>query len=551
MSYINGKKDGVKPEHDESIATNTTITAQEHSMLSKDITASVTPFLVFFSVWTALSGWMLNFDVGYTGTVYQMQAFNKAYGHCETIPSNATPGAPPDAPGMVEYCSLSATAQSVGGSVYMLFMGLGAAISGITGHYLGRRGALQLGCLIIIVGASGMLGTAENYTAYVVCKCIGAVGMGQLQTLGPMYGVEVTPPSRRGSLVALFAAGQCVGQLAVAAVCLGSSSFLSNWSWKTPILCQIPTALVYSVVLFLFPESPRWLLLRNKEEAARKSFGRYYHKAPDSIEVVTQVKEVQSAIEVERIISSTTKWTEIFHRSNLRRTLIATTIPTAGSLSGGFAIFTYAAIFLSGVGISDPFLINVIINACIVAGAVVGPFAVDFLGRRRTMLTGFGCMSICMLIFAVVSSALGAGNDTAKKAVVAFLCIWSFFFGGFIAPTMWTASAEMHSIRLRTYGQAFAITVNNVFQFGCNFWTPYMINPAYGNWGTNVGYFYFAVEVAIFVTIFLIVPENARLTLEQVDDFFQRDGKAWHTSLAKNKVIAKQETSQSIATIAT
>ncbi|KAL6241063.1 hypothetical protein RBB50_011966 [Rhinocladiella similis] len=129
---------------------------------------------MFFSVWTALSGWMLNFDVGYTGTVYQMQAFNKAYGHCEPIPANAITGAPPDAPVMVEYCSISATAQSMGGSVYMLFMGLGAAISGITGHYLCRRGALQQGCFIMIVDASGMLGTAGNYTAYVVCKCIDA-----------------------------------------------------------------------------------------------------------------------------------------------------------------------------------------------------------------------------------------------------------------------------------------------------------------------------------------------------------------------------------------
>lgn len=63
-----------------------------------------------------------------------------------------------------------------------------------------------------------------------------------------------------------------------------------------------------------------------------------------------------------------------------------------------------------------------------------------------------------------------------------------------------------------------------------------------------MGYFYFAVEVVIFVTVFLIVRENARLTLEQVDEFFQRSGKAWHTSLAKNKVIAKQETFQSIDT---
>lgn len=546
MGSLSEKKGGLQPEQHETIPTNTVLQHHEHAALNKDVIARVTPFLVFFSLWITLSGWMLNFDVGYTGTVYLMQPFNKAFGRCELIPANKIPGAAPDAPGMVEYCSLSATAQGVGGSVYLLFMGLGAAISGITGNYLGRRGGTQLGCIVVIIGAAGMLGTAGNYTAYVVCKCIGAVGLGHLQALGPMYGVEVTPPSRRGFLVALFSVGQGVGQLTVSAICLGSSSLLSDWSWKTPILCQIPIALIYAVVLFVFPESPRWLLLRNKEDAARKSFGRYYNKDPNSAEIVAQVREVQAAIELEKLTSSTTYWTDIFHRSNIRRTLTAAAIPTAGSLSGGLAIFTYAAVFLSGVGIQSPFLINVIVNVCIVAGCMVGPFAIEFLGRRRTMLTGFGCMSVCMLIFATVSSALGAGNEVANKVVVSFLCIWSFFFGGFVAPGMWLASAEMHSVRLRTYGQAFAITVNNIFQFGSNFWTPYMINANYGNWGTNVGYFYFAVEVVIVVVIFLIMPENARLTLEQVDDFFDAGGKAWKTSLAKNKAIARQGTSQAV-----
>jgi sugar porter (SP) family MFS transporter len=423
-------------------------------------------------------------------------------------------------------------------------MGLGASLSGITGHYLGRRGGLQLGCSIVIVGAAGMLGTAGNYTAYIACKCIGAVGIGQLQSLGPTYGVEVTPPKWRGFLVALFSVSQGLGNLVVACVCLKSSILKTDWSWKIPIACQIPVALIYGVVLLVFPESPRWLCLRGKEDGARKAFARYYHKGPNSEEVVAQVREVQAAIEKEKHISSTTHWTEIFHRSNIRRTLTAAVIPTGGALSGGLAIFTYAAIFLAGIGIKSPFVINVVVNACILAGTFLGPFIIEFWGRRRTIMSGFGCMAACMLIFATVSSGLGADSVTAHKVDVAFLCLWSFVFGACIASSQWLASAEMHSVRLRTYGQAFAITVNNTFQFGCNFWTPYMINTNYGNWGTNVGYFYFAIELAILAVMFLVVPENGRLTLEQVDDFFESNGKAWETSLAKNRIKAQLQAFQ-------
>ena len=291
----------------------------------------------------------------------------------------------------------------------------------------------------------------------------------------------------------------------------------------------------------MFPESPRWLLLKGKEEKARAAFARYYNMDAGSLEVNAQIREIQYAIEVELEGASTTHWTEIFHRSSIRRTLTAAFPTSAASLSGGLAVFTYAAIFLAGIGIQNPFVINVLINACIVAGAFVGPFAVEFLGRRRSSLTGYGCMAACMLIFAIVSSTTGKTDpEKSHQVVVGFLCVWTFCFGAFIASSQWLASAEMHSVRLRTYGQAFVITVNDIFQFASSFWTPYMINPQYGNMGTNIGYFYFGLELALFAIFFLVVPENARLTLEQIDEYFKGSIKPWKTSLAKNKVIARE-----------
>ena len=169
---------------------------QEHAPVTQDINSRVTPFLVLFSIWTSFAGWIINFDIGYTGTVFQMPAFNRAFGSCAMVPASALPFSPPGAEGLVEYCSLSATAQSLGGSVHILFMGLGALLAGITGNYFGRKGALQLGSLLVVVGAAGMLGTAGHYSAYVVCKCIGGIGIGQLQMIGTLFGVEVTPSSK-------------------------------------------------------------------------------------------------------------------------------------------------------------------------------------------------------------------------------------------------------------------------------------------------------------------------------------------------------------------
>ena len=70
-----------------------------------------------------------------------------------------------------------------------------------------------------------------------------------------------------------------------------------------------------------------------------------------------------------------------------------------------------------------------------------------------------------------------------------------------------------------------------------------MISAQYGNWGTNFGYFYFGVEFVTLIVMFLIVPETGRLTLEQIDDFFEDGRGAWKTSLSENKEIAKGNTS--------
>ena len=146
-------------------------------------------------------------------------------------------------------------------------------------------------------------------------------------------------------------------------------------------------------------------------------------------------------------------------------------------------------------------------------------------------------MAVCMLIFSAVNSALGNANEAAKKVLIAFLCIWDFFFGAFNASTVWLASVEQHSVRHRTYGQAFTTLGSYIFNFAANFWTPYMINPDYGNMGTNVGYFYCGMLFVIFIIAFFYVPETGNLTLEEIDSYYNSGEKAWKTSLKKNKAV--------------
>ncbi|OQV05056.1 hypothetical protein CLAIMM_09854 [Cladophialophora immunda] len=361
-----------------------------------------TKAMLLFSIWIAFAAWMVNFDLGYQGAVLIMPSYNRAFGRCAPVPHPAT-GA------TMELCSLSALQQSLI-SLQTLFYAVGAATAGPVGTWLGRRHTIQVPCALCIISAAGMSGTAGSFLDYMVCKCIGGVGIGQLQ--------------------------------------------------------------------------------------ARH-------------------------INIERSSLTTSSWTEIYGPENIRRTLTSALILIGIAITGIQFVGYYAALFLSGVGISNPYVINVTLGLCIFAGTFPGPFATEYLGRRLSMLIGYGAMASFMVIFSSVSTGLGPTNPTAKTVVVVFLCLWAFVFGALIGPCVWLASAEVHSVRLRTYGQASTTALYNIFAFGATFWTPYMLSPDYGNMGANVGYFYAAVTFVWLVLVFFLVPETAKLTLEQIDDLFE------------------------------
>ena len=490
--------------------------------------------MTLLAVWVAFAGWVLNFDIGYTGIVLQMQPFNKAFGHYSYVPAMVTAKGEVPAHHLWE---LSATQQSLS-SIYVLFMALGGGVSGITSNYLGRKGALQVGAIIALIGAAGMLGTSGSYLHYLVCKCIGAIGIGHLSAVGPGYGTECVDPQRRGLLVSLYSVGLACGSVVVSAICVGSSKLTTDWSWKIPIICQIPVAVILAVGLIFFPESPRWLMIRGEEEKARRSFARLYNQDPYSESITKQMLEVQATIEHEQSTGKTVKWIEIFGRVYIRRTVVSVLIIIGSALSGVWFVHTYGAVFLADVGISNPFVINLTLACCNLIGNMVGPALCEYLGRRLTLLVGYAAMCTCMLIVAAVNSGLGSGSHAGQQVLIAFLCMWYFFFGSCNGSTVWVASVEQHSVRHRTYGQAHTSIWSFIFVFATNFWSPYMLNKDYGNMGTNIGYFYAGLCFIFFFITFFVVPETGRLSLEQIDEYYASGKKAWRTSLRQNKMSA-------------
>ena len=140
---------------------------------------------------------------------------------------------------------------------------------------------MQLGSLIVLIGAAGMLGSTGSFLNYMVCKCIGGVGLGLLYAATIVYGVECTAPQKRGLLLSLYTIGLACGNAASAAVCAGSANIANNWAWKTPIACQIPLSVILGCGVRLFPESPRWLLLKGEGNRSSKGIWEVLPQGPE------------------------------------------------------------------------------------------------------------------------------------------------------------------------------------------------------------------------------------------------------------------------------
>ena len=490
----------------------------------------VTRNVIFFTAFISLSAYIASFDMSYAGTVLLMPAFNNAFGSCNDVPD-------PVSGKLMHLCRVTATQQSLI-SLTSLAIVVGSLLASPISQYLGRRINIQSGCLIVAVGAAGMLGTSGSFLNYMVCKFISGVGLGMLYTGTIVYGVECAPPSKRGLLLSLYTIGLALGSAVANGVCAGTAKIVGDWSWKTPIICQIPLSVLLGFGVMLFPDSPRWFFIKGNEVGARKALSFFYQTDIHSSILTAAINEIQAYIKFEKEVSSTTSWTEIFRGKNRRRTFLAAGIFTGVAITGLQFVGTYSGIFLGGLGVGSPYTIVAIVTLCFFAGSLFGGIIIEFLGRRTAMIIGYSVCGSSMLIIAAVGSGLSQTSTIVKNVLVAFFCIWTFTFSACLAPAGWIATTEMHSVRLRQHGQAFGLGCNQIFSFGAAFWTPYMINPDYGNMGTDVGYFYFGITIFFLIITVFFMPETARLKLEQIDDYFESGLPAWKTSLARNKKIA-------------
>lgn len=323
----------------------------------------------------------------------------------------------------------------------------GALIAGDVSDIIGRKWTIIIGCFIYVIGV--ILQTASAGLGLIVAgRLIAGFGVGFESAIVILYMSEICPRKIRGALVACYQFAITIGILLGAVVTYATEDRTDTGSYRIPIAIQFLWAIILAGGLFFLPDSPRFFVKRGRIEQARRSLVTLRGQPADNEFIEAELAEIVANEEYERAIipagSWFNGWANCFRgsvfksNSNLRKTILGTSLQMMQQWTGVNFIFYYSTPFLASTGaIPNPFFISLIFTLVNVCSTPISFYTVEKFGRRPLLVWGAFGMLVCQFIVAIVGDTVGfnhtyvdasgatrAYNNPAVNAQVAFIAIF-------------------------------------------------------------------------------------------------------------------------------
>ncbi|EGO55329.1 hypothetical protein NEUTE1DRAFT_123772 [Neurospora tetrasperma FGSC 2508] len=492
------------------------------------VEAPVTLKAYMMCVFAAFGGIFFGYDSGYISGVMGMKYF------IETING---PGA----------TFLPSKEKSLITSILSAGTFFGALMGGDLADWVGRRPTIIFGCLVFIVGV--VLQTASQSLGLIVAgRLVAGFGVGFVSAIIILYMSEIAPRKVRGAMVSGYQFCICLGLLVASCVDYGTQNRPDSGSYRIPIGLQMAWALILATGIFFLPESPRFFVKKGKLDKAAGVLSRLRDQPLDSDYVRDELAEIVANHEFEMTVvpygNYFQQWANCFRGSiwqggsYLRRTILGTSMQMMQQWTGINFIFYFGTTFFQQLGtIDDPFLMSLVTTLVNVCSTPISFYTMEKLGRRTLLIWGALGMLICEFIVAIVGTC--KPDDTmAIKAMLAFICIYIFFFATTWGPASWVVIGEVFPLPIRAKGVALSTASNWLWNCIIAVITPYMVDEDKGNLGPKVFYIWGGLCTCCFIYAYLLVPETKGLTLEQVDQMLSestpRTSAKWkpHTTYA-------------------
>ncbi|THX39248.1 general substrate transporter [Aureobasidium pullulans] len=279
------------------------------------------------------------------------------------------------------------------------------------------------------------------------------------------------------------------------------------------------------------PETPRFLVKVGKEAEAAKSLSRLRRLPIDNPSLVEELAEITANHEYEISLGKAT-YLDCFKGNLGKRLATGCLLQALQQLTGVNFIFYFGTSFFTNSGIDKPFVISMITSTVNTVSTFPGLYAVDKFGRRSTLLGGAIGMTVCQFIVAITGTVADIDNMPAQRTLIAFVCIYIFFFASTWGPNVWVVTGEIFPLKVRAKALSMTTASNWLLNWALAYMTPYLVNSGPGNADLGAKVF-FIWGSSCFICIFFVwalIYETKGLSLEQVDELYSKVDKAWKST---------------------
>ena len=415
----------------------------------------------------------------------------------------------------------------------LLGCALGAYLAGRIADRWGRIPAMLVGSVLFLASALGC-GFAFGVWDLVFWRLIGGLGIGIASVIAPAYIAEISPRHMRGRLASLqqlaitigiFAALLSDALFANGAGGAGEAFWFGLEAWRWMFLAGAVPAVVYGLIAFALPESPRFLVLKGRDDAVRDIFARLW--PGDDVE--RAIRDMRDAIEADQ--QGSQKGALRGDRFGLKPIVwIGIILSIFQQFVGINVIFYYSTTLWKSVGFqeSDSFTISVITSVTNIAVTFVAIALVDRVGRRPILLFGSAGMTLSLATMAIAFSQAdtvdGAPSLPGAWGPIALVAanVFVVSFGASWGPVVWVLLGEIFPTRIR----ARALGVAAAAQWIANFAITVSFPPlaAFSLVFTYGMYALFALLSFMFVM--RVVPETNGMSLEEANTLLPPKGSA-------------------------
>jgi sugar porter (SP) family MFS transporter len=377
---------------------------------------------------------------------------------------------------------------------------IGAMVAGIPGQKYGRRDSLRVMAIFYVLSSIGCA-LAWNWPALIVFRFIGGLGIGGSSVLGPMYIAEISPPDWRGRLVGFFQVNIVVGILLayVSNAFIGSRHLgVNDWRWMFGA-SGVP-ALLFLIMLFVIPRSPRWLVTQSNLKEALEVLRLTGVTKPQE-----ELDEIVASVHLERSAASD----PLFSRQYRKPIIIAWTVGMFSQLSGINAILYYLNdIFaLAGASRISSDLQAIAVGATNLVATLIAMSVIDKLGRKKLLLTGTVGLAICLTIISILFF-----THQHLAWLVWLLMAYIACFAVSQGAVLWVYISEVFPNRVRAKGQSLGSSAHWIFNALISLVFPVMAKSS----GAYPFVFFAVMMVLDFFLVLFYYPETSGISLEQM-----------------------------------